>query len=124
MALSAAINEARRQTATRENRQNQLRAERRITEIIKVAGIADEYDKVDRKGDLRIETAFARLYNAADSDLLRDLVVKTFMAWQVDERDEERTVKAHTEGAVVYLKEGNPIWLDGAAVPAGSDGAA
>lgn len=123
-ALSIAIAAAQKQRASRDNRQRQLRAERRITEIVKVSGIADEYGKVDRKGDLRIETAFARLYHAAPSEELRTLIVDAYVAWQVDERAEEQAVVGQTGMAVAYMKDGNPIWLDGAAVPTGSDGAA
>ena len=124
MVLTTAIEQARRQTATRANRERQNRAELRLTEIIKVAGIADDFERADRKGDLRIESAFAALYQASKSENLRELVVDAFVAWQQDEAAEEAAVRGGVNGAVLQLKANNPVWLNGAAVPADSDAVA
>ena len=124
MALSRSIEQARRQTATRDNRARQHRAELRLEEIVKVSGIADSYMDIDREGDLNIETQFARLYQSADSDLMRSMIVQTFVAWQRDEAQEEAIVNGEVRESVDLLKFHNPTFIDGAAVPAGSDGAA
>lgn len=123
MALSQALHEARRKTATIENRMRQHRAELRLTEIIKVSGIADAYERADRKGDLRIETAFAAIYQSATTETLRDLVTRAYLAWQDDERAEEASVRGGVDGAVLTMKSHNPAFIEGAFVPDG-DGAA
>ena len=124
MALSNALIQARRQTATAENRARQHRAELRLEEIVKVSGIADSYMDIDREGDLNIETQFARLYQSATDDLMRSLIVQTFVAWQRDEAAEEAIVRGEVGESVQMLKTHNPTFIDGAAVPAGSDVAA
>lgn len=124
MALTAAIEQARQRGATADARLKQTIAERRITEVIKVSGIADEYDRADRKGDLRIETAFARLYHAATTERMRELIVDAYVAWQADEKAESAAVHSGVESAVVYMKNGNPLFIDGAFVPEDSAGAA
>ncbi len=124
MALSIAIHKARRDTATRSNRARQRAAETRLDEIVKVAGIADDYLEIDRAGDLNIETHFGRLWQAAESDQMRTLIARTFAAYQRDEQAEERVVHEAVGDAVHLLKVNNDYWLDGSAVPAGSDGAA
>lgn len=113
MALAREINKARRNTATRAHRDRQIRAEVRLDEIVKVAGIADEYEQVDRAGDLDIETHFGRLWQAADTENLRDLVARTFAAWMRDEAEEERVVRASVGDSVDTLKLNNPFWIDG-----------
>lgn len=113
-----------RETATRANRQRQARAELRLSEIVKTAAIADDFEMVDRAGDLDIEGHFAALYQNAETERMRTLVVNAFMAWQKDEQAEDRIVRGSVEDAVTVLKANNPVWLDGALVPAGSDGAA
>lgn len=123
-ALSIAIEQARRQTATRANRERQRRAELRLEEIVKVAGIADGYARGDRDGNLLIEQTFAKLYQAVDSPMEREAVVQAFMVWQADERHESSMVRALADDSVAFLKRNNPVWIDGAAVPADSDGAA
>ena len=124
MALARAIDSARHQNARRSNRDRQIRAEVRLDEIVKVAGIADEYDEVDRRGDLDIETHFGRLWQAAETELMRDLIARTFAAWMRDEAEEERIVRAGVDGAVDTLKVNNGFWIEGAAVPSGSEPAA
>lgn len=121
MALNRAITTARRQTATTANRQRQQRAELRLEEIVKVAGIADEYEAADRRGDLAIESAFAAIYQNAHSEELRELVVRAFMAWQSDEAAEEAAVRGGVDGAVTMLKRHNPTFIEGVFTPAGSD---
>lgn len=124
MALSRSIDEARRQRASRENREAQNRAELRLSEIVKTAGIADDYMKLDRSGDLDIETHFGRLFHAAPNEEMRTLVIRAFTAWQRDEAAEEQAVMGSVGGAVQFLKTNNDVWLNGAAVPVGSDGVA
>lgn len=124
MTITRAIESARQQRATTTNRLRQRRAELRLEEIIKVAGIADAYEEIDRHGDLNIETSFARLYQATADEHLRNLIVQTFVAWQNDERAEEACVRGDVDGAVQLLKNNNPAFIAGAYVPAASDGAA
>lgn len=124
MALTHAIEQARRQTATRANRHRQHLAELRLEEIVKVSGIADTYEQIDRQGDLRIETAFARIYQMADSKQLREAVLDAFVAWQDDEKQEEAIVRGQTDGAVAMMKRHNPAFIEGVWVPDGSDGVA
>ena len=121
MALAKAIQDARRQTATRSNRLRQHLAELRLEEIVKVAGIADDYEKADRAGDLRIETAFARIYQTVTDEKVRQLVVDAYVAWQADEREEERLVRGGVDTSVAMLKRHNPAFIEGAFVPDGSD---
>lgn len=124
MALTRSIEEARRNRATRENREAQNRAELRLSEIVKTAGIADQYATVDRDGDLNIETHFARLFQESPTEHFRDLVTRAFMAWQRDEKAEEEKVYGAVGGTVQFLKDNNDVWLNGASVPVGSDGVA
>lgn len=124
MALTRSIEEARRQTATRANREAQNRAELRLTEIVKTAGIADEYETVDRDGDLKIEGEFATLYQSVDSEAERQAVVRAFVIWQKCEQAEDGAVRQSVGSTVQVLKTNNPVWLNGAAVPVGSDGVA
>lgn len=124
MALSRSIDEARRNRATRENRESQHRAELRLSEIVKTAGIADDYMAIDRQGDLDMESHFARLYQASPTEEMRVLVTRAFVAWQKDERAEEEAVYQTVGGTVQFLKDNNNVWLNGAAVPVGADGVA
>lgn len=117
MALTQAIEQARRTTASASNRQRQHRAELRLEEIIKVAGIADQYEAADRAGDLRIETAFARIYQSTSDEHIRDLVLTAFMAWQDDEKAEERIVRGEVGAAVSLLKSNNPTFVNGSFTP-------
>lgn len=80
-ALSIAIAEAQKKRATRENRELQLRAELRLEELIKVGGIADHYERVNRRGHLEVETAFARVLHLVDTEAEKRAVVAAYMAW-------------------------------------------
>lgn len=113
MVLTVAIEKARRQTATRENREAQARAELRLEELLKVDGIADEYAEVDRRGDLAIETQFAKLYQLVDTEHEREAVVAAFMVWQADEAEEERIVRGSVEEAGSVMRRNNGVWLEG-----------
>lgn len=137
MTLTTRIEQARRgtrPTATRANRDRQRRAELRLEEIVKTAGIPDAYERVGRSGDLAVETAFATAYQLVNTERERDAVLRAFMVWEDDERGERAAVRALTGDVVADLKlhnrawiDGTPIpdeWLNGAAVPANSDGAA
>ena len=112
-----------RQTANRRNRAAQHRVEVRLEELVKVAGIADTYEKADRQGDLAIETHFAHLYQLVDTDSEREAVVTAYRVWAKSEQVEDLAVRGSVDESVDFLKENNPLWL-GAFVPAGSDGAA
>lgn len=120
MALSAAIQRGATQLA----RQRQLRAELRLDEIVKTAGIADEYERTDRRGDLEIERHFATLYHLVDTEAEKEAVAAAFAAWMRSEAAEDTVVRGAVDGSVSFLKQNNPVWIDGAAVPSGSDGAA
>lgn len=125
MALHKAIEQARRQTATRANRVRQMKAELRLEEIVKVAGISDQYDRIDRAGDLNIETAFARIFQMAETKAMRDAIVDCFVAWQADEKAEEAIVHGETQGAVSLMKFDNPLFIEDQPIPfpsAGFDG--
>lgn len=113
-----------RQTTNREDREAQRRAELRLEELIKVDGIADEYERVDRMGDLNIERHFALIYSMAHSDRMRELIAQTYAMWMADEKAEERAVRSKVEDAGTFMRLNNSVWIDGAAVPSGSDGAA
>lgn len=123
MALSQAIDRARN-APTAINRARQHRAELRLEEIVKVAGIEDSYLDIDRDGDLHIETAFGRLYQACETEQMRSLVARTFAIWQKDEAAEEAVVKGEVGSAVSMMKRHNPAYIDGAFVPDGDGGAA
>ena len=123
-ALSIAIAEAQKQRASRDNRQRQLRAELRLEELIKVGGIADHYEQVNRKGNLEVETAFARVMHLVDTEDEKRAVVAAYMAWLKDEKLEQRTVRDDTDDALLAMKGNNPTFIDGAYVPGGSKGAA
>ena len=115
MALSAAIQRG----ATHLARQNQLRAELRLEEIIKVEGIADDYAAIDRQGDLEMERHFGLLYHAAHSERMRELVVAAFMAWDRSERNEEGVVRGSVNKAGAMLRENNTVFLSDGCGPTG-----
>lgn len=124
MTITLAVREARRRTATTANRQRQIRAELRLEEIVKVAGIADEYERTDRAGDLQMEAHFGNLFRLASDEEMRRAVVDAFVCWQRDEQAEERVVRGGVDESVTLLKANNPVFIEGQYVPAGSDGAA
>ena len=116
MALSTAI----RATATATNRARQRRAEARLDEIVKVAGIADDYATVDRHGDLEIEKHFAALYQLVDSDNEREAVARAFAVWQRSEQAEDDALRGSVDDSVGLLKSNNPLFIDGAYTPTDS----
>jgi hypothetical protein len=120
MVLSTAIHAA----AGRINRERQTRAELRLEELLKVEGIADEYEAIDRQGDLQMERRFATLYALVDSEAEKEAVAAAFATWMRTERDEEAVLRGSVGGAMTFLKDNNHVWIDGAAVPADCDGAA
>jgi hypothetical protein len=115
MALSAAIQRGATQLA----RQNQLRAELRLEEIIKVEGIADDYATVDRSGDLEMERHFGIMYHAAHSERMRELIVAAFLSWEKTERNEERVVRRSVDGTALMLRENNDVFLADGCGPTG-----
>ena len=116
MTIAQRISNRQRRVATR-------LAETRLDEIVSVAGIADEYGKADRAGDLEIETHFARLYQLVDSEAEKDAVVAAYRVWARSEQVEDLAVTGSVDESVSLLKRNNDLWL-GAFVPDGSDGAA
>ena len=117
-ALSIAIEKARR-GATTAARQRQDDAEARLEELIKIGGIPEEYDRLDRPGNLAVETAFARCYQLVDSDDEREAVVKAFVTWQSDERHERKVVRDVTADALDFVKGQNDRWLTDGCGPSG-----
>ena len=106
-ALSIAIANAQK----RKRSDRQRRAELRLDEIVKVAGIADDYNEIDRAGDLTLETHFGKLWQAAETEEMRTLVARTFAAWTRDEQAEERVVRESVDCSVTLLKTNNDFWL-------------
>ena len=123
MALNQAIEQARRQTATRANRQRQQRAEVRMDEIVSVAAIAPAYEQADRAGDLTIQDHFQSLYHLVDSEEEREAVARAFAVWQKCEQAEERALRGSVDESVDLLRTNNDFWL-GAYVPENDGGAA
>jgi hypothetical protein len=115
MALSTAI----RQTATRLNRERQHKAEVRADEIVLVRDIEDDYRKVDREGDLAIESHFQRLYALADDEEERTAVVLAFCEWQKREAMEDAIVTGSVAEAVDFLKANNELFLADGCGPTG-----
>lgn len=124
MTLTVAIAEARRRHATRENREAQKRAELRLEEQIKVAGIADAYDVVDRAHDAEIRRAFATVYHLVDSDEEKAAVSNAFAVWMRHDGRKDRVTRESVGETGRFMRRNNPVWIDGAAVPPNSDGAA
>ena len=124
MALNQAIEQARRQTATRANRQRQQRAEVRMDEIVSVAAIAGDYEQADRDGDLTIQDHFQSLYHLVDSEEEREAVARAFAVWQKCEQAEERALRGSVDESVDLLRTNNDFWLNGALTPDGDGGAA
>src|SRR5688500_10023543 len=120
MALTRSIEAARRQTATRANRERQLRAEMCLEQVVKVAGIPDEFSARGRASDLAVEKAFATAYQLMDSEEERAAVVQAFMVWQSDERHESRIVRDLSDESVALLKSNHPLFIDGTYKPEGS----
>ena len=115
MVLTTAI----RETATKLNRERQHRAEQRLEEIVKVAGLPDAYTKHDRSGNLAVETAFARVYQLVNTDAERAAVAKAFVVWQHDERKESTFIGEWSSEAVDILKGNNDLFLNDGCGPTG-----
>lgn len=124
MTLSAEIDKVRRNRASRANRERQQRAEKRMDEIVKVAGVADDYAAADRAGDLAIARHFTELYRLVDTDAERHAVARAFAVWTAAERREDLAVRDSVGESVELLKSHNPLFIDGSFVPSDSDGAA
>lgn len=123
MALAQPLNLRERISAT-DRRKRQIRAELRIEEIVAVAGIADEYDKVDRPADQATVNAFRKVWSLVDSDEERAAVAEAFAVWKRHDLRRDMSVRGETDEAVVLLKSHNPIFVEGCYVPDGSDGVA
>lgn len=95
MSLTQAIAERQGARATRANRRHQELVELRMDEQILIEQYRPhfaDWSKADRHGDIRIETAFKRLYDVLDNEEQRDLLVQCYAHWVEDERAEERIV--------------------------------
>lgn len=117
MALSIAIDKARRQTATRANRDAHDRAALRLEEVFKVAGIADELDRLDRPRNIEVETAFAVAYQCVDGEQEREAVLNAFMKYEADEKAEKRDRHSKVNGAAAQMVRNNPVWIENQRVP-------
>lgn len=115
-------------TTTRQNRRNQLLAEIRVDEQILIEDYDElfgAWDAADRKGDLRIESGFQRLYgylkNSGDREAL-DLIADLYQSWMADEKVEERVVgdtKAHNSRHLVIHKANTPVFMSDGCGPSG-----
>lgn len=117
--MTATLTQRIATTRARSNRERQARAERRLDEIVKVAGIADDYTSEDRRGDLAIETHFARLYQLVDTQEEREAVATAYVVWQKCEQAEEEALFGSVGGSVDLLKRNNPFWLNDGCGPDG-----
>lgn len=112
-----------RQTATRQHRARQHRAEVRMDEIVSVAAIAEDYEKIDRAGDLSIQDHFQMLFNLVNSEEEKQAVSRAFATWMKCEQREEYVLRGSVDESVDLLRTNNDYWL-GSFVPDGEGGAA
>lgn len=115
--LTHKINEARRETATRENRDAHDRAALRLEEVFKSSGMADELDRLDRPRNMEVEQAFAVAYQKVDAEDERDAVVAAYMKWEADEKAERTDRHAKTGDLTTMLVRNNPVWIENEPVP-------
>lgn len=113
------ITRAIQRGATQLARSRQMRAEQRLEELVKIAGLPDAYDKAGRSGNLAVETAFARCYQLVNSDAEREAVTNAFMVWQRDERSERQFVNAFSSETTDLLKSNNDLFLNDGCGPTG-----
>lgn len=111
-------------TTARAGRIRQALAEHRLDEIVAVASISGDYTKIDKPGDAEIIKAFTAVYRLMDDDEERQAVVDAFNTWRRIDARKDAHVHGSTDDAVTLMKDNNPIWLNGAATPDGSDGVA
>lgn len=125
MSLTRAIDEARRRGRPA-NDLSQEAAEQRLEELIKVRGLADvsdQYEALDRVEDLTMETHFARLYQLADDDEERDAAVKAFMDFERFDRKHDANHNTHrgeVKGVEAFMRERNPLFINGSWTPPAS----
>lgn len=105
------ISERQAQRATRTNRDRQQRTERRMDELAAVADVETDYQRVDRVGDLQMESWFQRHYAAQTTDAGRTDVANGFAIWLRTERAEEGVVGGSVGDALTALRANNPYWL-------------
>lgn len=128
MALTAAIQQAQTRRRGRPTGLSGQRAEARIEERITIDGydeLFSRWDAADRKGDLRIESGFQRLYahlkGRADAEGL-DMIADLYQWWIADERREESVVTAtkdHKAFQLVQHKSHNDLFLSDGCGPSG-----
>lgn len=116
MVIQAAIAKG----ATQINRRRQILAELRIEEQIKVQGIADEYDRVDRVHDNEIKRAFSLAYHSVDSEPEKEAIAQAFATWIKQDARKDGRVHEDVDSAVTLLKAQTPEFVNGAWVPTGS----
>ena len=126
MALTQALQEARRQTATRDHRARQTRAELRLEEQIAVSTTGDLIDgfrRVDSINDARFYRACRNHMATLTTDEQRDSFAKVYAAWMRDEVLEERSIDAtdaNNDEALLLLRQNTPTFVEGSYVPSGS----
>ena len=128
MALSHAIEEARRRRGRPAGDRSQRFAEARVDERITIDqydGLFSRWDAADRKGDLRLESGFQRMYAhlkaQGDTDGL-DLIADLYQWWLADERAEERVVDAtkdHKAFQLTQHRANNDLFLGDGCGPTG-----
>lgn len=111
MTLRATIQERRRRGMAVENVERTMRVERRADEIATVAEVETDYQRVDRAGDLQMESWFQRHYAAQTSNDGRTEVAEGFAIWQRTERAEDHVIGGSVDGALNTLRANNPFWL-------------
>jgi hypothetical protein len=125
VAISAAIAHAGRQNRLRATKEK-LRMDEQI--LIEDAGhLLDEYDRIDTMGDRAFIAAAREHYRSLTTAEQRNSWARAMACWLKDERDEERIIsRSHDHNAVTRIQfhADTPVFLDGAMVPGGSDGAA
>jgi hypothetical protein len=117
VALSIAIEKARRTGASQENREAHKRAALRLEEVFKQSGMADELDRLDRPRNLKVESAFAVAFQAVDREAERDAVVTAFLSWQEDEKGERKDRHAAVNDLSAQMIRNNPVWIENEPVP-------
>lgn len=111
MTLQDAVRERQARRAVKANRTKNEAAGRRVDEIATVAEVETDYRRVDRVGDLQMESWFQRHYAAQKDEAGRSDVTEGFLLWQRTERAEESEVSESVNGSLTLMRENNPFWL-------------
>jgi hypothetical protein len=117
--MTATLSQRIARTSSRLNRWRQTLTEKRIDEVVAVEDIGRTYEKVNRTGNVRVESHFARTMQLMDDDEERQSLLDTFQAWQHDERLERVAVTTSVDNATTLMKSQNPLFLDDGCGPDG-----